>query len=466
MIGVPGRTFWLLLFALLLDFSQPAAAFNPASLAAGLFGGGVSGNLSGLVAAIFGGKKGEAEHNSITSRVLAAKTLNARNTVNTQNLNCRIATHNTLTPATEAAMRLNNLTTENGIIGLMFNQNYTPMRLSISHLYRLCQNGQLTPQVFGQKWFDDNECIDNPRTAYDYLKASTILDSPLLLAPTQAQMNILNNPEGSTPATVKATFDALNDKQKKFLGALRYCENLVIGRMLNNIRNGEAMTPANMMASTQNAQRNGALLAARKACGNEMARRTGTDITLLPASPYRDSFERNGPKLINYLVNKRGYDPRLVYTYATDADYDSNNPIGGAANPRIYVSNYLADQHLRAHAMDMDCVNYADTGTDAIKTSNALRCSQIALEFDQKELMKRKIFVDAVAAIGEGWGGSSASTTPIKDVSYEPGIGLGAEPLLQETSLHGVSERHAPLVVPKQSVMPLHQSASRQERPW
>lgn len=406
------------------------------TLAIGAAGGGIASNLTATAAATFDAQKSAVEHEGITKKVIADKMLAAQNTVNTENLSCRLGTRNTLLAGTKQVAASVRKTNEQSLLNLIYHPNYTPMRLSISHIYRLCQNGQLTPEVFGQKWFNDNQCIDNPRTAHDYLKTSTILDSSVLVPPTQAQMDILNNPEANTPAQVQSTFTALNDKQKKYVGAIRYCENLVIARLLTQtIRNNDAAASKNAAAIGQNMGANASVALLADACNKEVARRTALDPNApggMSAGPYRTKLQDNGKKIIDFLVNKRGYDPRLVYAYATDADYDNNNPIGGSANPQIFISDYLLERYSRDYSLSIKCVNYGDTGTDAVKTKNALACAQNAANYDLAEVTNNANFIAAVSDIG-GTGQFNGSTgTPVKPANYMAPDDFGT---LQEATL-------------------------------
>lgn len=406
------------------------------TLAIGMAGGGIASNLTGTAAATYDAQKAAAEHDGIAKKVIADKMLTAQNTVNTENLSCRLGTRNTLLAGTKqvaASVRKRN---EQSLLNLIYHPNYTPMRLAISHIYRLCKNGQLTPDVFGQRWFDDNECIDSPRTAHDYLKTSTILDSSILVPPTQAQMDILNNPESNTTAQVQSTFTALNDKQKKYVGAIRYCENLVIARLLTqNIRNNDAAASKNAAAIGQNMGANASVALLADACNKEVARRTALDPNApggMSAGPYRTRLLDNGRKIIDFLVNKRGYDPRLVYAYTTDADYDSNNPIGGSANPQIFISDYLLERYSRDYSLSIKCVNYGDTGTDAVKTKNALSCAQNAATYDLTEVTNNANFIAAISDISSTGQFNSSGETPVKPASYMAPDDFGT---LQEAAL-------------------------------
>ncbi len=417
-----------------LQVAQITATTAAIVAAIGEAGGGEGAATNGPVAATVDAAKSAAEHNTFVQMRETYHQVRAENTINMQSTNCRLATKNLITPATENITKTVKQLQERGIVdGLFFNPSVTKQRIAAGALYRLCQNGQLAPGDFGQAWFTANNCIDDPSSVHDFLKISTILDSAVLIPPAQADMNMFNNPEASTPAAVAAAWNGLNDKQKKYVGATRYCENLVLSKIQpQQIRNDAAMTPANMNIIAQNLSAVSALSSARDMCVNELARRTAIDPTLLGGSPHAQALIDDGEKVINFLVNMRGADPRELYAYATPADYAANNPIQAGGKPKAWVSQYVIDRHPRDYGLSIKCVGYGDTGTDSQKTSNAIACAQMAATWEKNEAQRKKNFIEAVAAIDQTPGFSDSAPSATR-AGYVPG--QQQAPLLQDAAL-------------------------------
>ncbi len=406
-----------------LQVAQVAMTTAAVVAAIGAAGGGDGSSNNGPVAAAQDAAKSAAEHNTAVQMAETYRQVRAENTLNTQSTNCRLATKNVVAPAMEEVSRFSKMMQERGIVdNLFFHSSMTPQRIAAGALYRLCQNGQLAPTDFGQSWFTTNSCIDDPATVHDFLKISTILDNPVLIPPSQATMDILNNPEASAPAAVAAAWNALNDKQKKYVGATRYCENLVLSKVRpQEIRGDAAMSPSNMAGIVQNFGAISSISSARDMCVNELTRRVAIDPTLLPAGPHRDAVEQNGEKIINFLTNMRGADKRALYAYATPADYAADNPIPGAGgNPKAWISQYVIDRHPRDHGLSIQCVNYADSGTDAQKTGNAISCAQMAATWEKQEAARKKTFIEAVAAIDQAPQFVESQASPLRS-GYMPG---------------------------------------------
>lgn len=428
--------------------------------AIGAAGGGDGSSNNGPVAAAQDAAKSAAEHNTAVQMRETYRQVRAENTFNTQSTNCRLATKNIVAPAMEEVSRFNKMMQERGIVDKMFfNTSMTQQRIATGALYRLCQNGQLAEADFGRSWFTVNNCFEDPATTHDFLKISTILDNPVLIPPPQATMDILNNPEASAPAAVKAAWDALNDKQKKYVGATRYCENLILSKVKpQEIRGDAAMAAGNMASIVQNFGAISSLSSARDMCVNELSRRVAIDPTLLPAGPHRDAVEQNGEKIINFLVNMRGADKRELYAYATPADYTANNPIPDASgNPKAWISQYVIDRHPRDHGLSIQCANYADSGTDAQKTANVISCAQMAATWEKQEAMRKKTFIEAVAAIDQTPEFAAPQAAPLR-TGFSPGggaamvheaalevPGFDKQPLRLDEMLHTMDAVHVPM---------------------
>lgn len=385
--------------------------------AIGTGGGGEGASHNGPTAAYIDAGKSEAEFNAASTFAETYRLSRANNTLNTQSTHCRLGTKNLLAPATDIIAKAARTLQERGVIdGMFFNTAMTPQRIATGALYRLCQNGQLAPNDFGQKWFTTNQCIDDPTTVHDFLKISTVLDNPVLIPPPQATMDILNNPEASAPAAVLAAWNGLNDKQKKYVGAQRYCENLVTGRIKpNDLRGDSAMSSANMALVVQNFSAIATLSGARDMCADEMTRRVAIDPVGMAAGTVRTALQDNSDKLTNFLVNMRGANPRELYAYATPADYAANNPVPGAGGqPKPWISQYVVDRMPRDYGMSIKCSSYSDSGSDAERTGNALGCTQLATKWEQSEEQRRKNFMEAVAAISQTPGFVAGQATPLR----------------------------------------------------
>jgi hypothetical protein len=364
----------------------------------GQVGGGIGSAIAAASAAIPEIEKSKVESIFAHEMIAATRGIAAKNALNTQSTNCKLALSNRLD---NSAKRFANEVVEkneDSLLDLLNDGNkHSALRLAIGHLYRLCQNGQLAPDDLGSKWFAANKCIDDPRTARDFLKMSTIFDSRILVQPSQAQMTILDNPASSTPATVLTTWNALNDKQKKYVGAMRFCETLIIGYVRpNEIKNDATADTLNMAILGANNARGSVLQESYDICMQAVARRTGLDPVTQPPSAERTALEQNGMKIGYYLVGKRGYPARSIYAYSNNANYDSNTPILLAGKPKIFVSPYLLDLQQYVYSMSMECVGYANQGSESGKSSNALECQRMALNWEKAEAREKTRFIRAI----------------------------------------------------------------------
>jgi hypothetical protein len=347
---------------------------------------GLTGGVGGQGAAIMEAAKNLSFLLSALMSATTYATLSSETVFDTDNQNCRLTNATAIDHLMQNTARIANRAQEEGMVGLINNPRTTPMRAAMSHLYRLCQNGQLTPQDFGQRWFAENRCLNNPSTAHDFLKASTILDSPVLVPPTQAQFDILLNPASHPQATVASTFNALNDKQRKYMGAINYCLNLIIGHIFNGPKDNAALLPENMYTAAVNRLGNGMLTSTGSACTRAIAQREGREVSSLGAQA-----EERARKQVNLLVES-GYDPRQLYVYADDTALANNTPIGGGT-PVIHINEVVGRLAQRAHALSLECRGYADKGTQAAKTTSHLRCAEMAQDMRLQELNERRDFL-------------------------------------------------------------------------
>ncbi|MGB4101361.1 MAG: hypothetical protein WBK91_05595, partial [Alphaproteobacteria bacterium] len=128
-------------------------------------------------------------------------------------------------------------------------KEFSPTRMAASWLYRLCKSGQLrrgtaaanfTDSDFGVDWFDQNRCVSDPVREHAFLRPSTILDNAVLVPPSKQEQETLDNPatydpaDGGTPVvgTPAAVWARLKDKQKLFVSARLFCENLTMSRLI------------------------------------------------------------------------------------------------------------------------------------------------------------------------------------------------------------------------------------------
>ncbi len=418
-----------------LQVAQITATTAAVVAAIGTNGGGNGGATEGAAAASFEAQKSAAGMVNSGTMVGAYREANVASVINPQSLNCRLSTANRVAAATQSISRGVSKNLERGVVdNTFFNANLTPQRIAVASLYRLCQNGQLAPEDFGQAWWTANGCFSDPTTVHDFLKISTILDSPVLIPPSQAQMDILNNPESYAAGTASNVWNnQLNDKQKKYVGAQRYCENLVASRMRpQNIRNDAAMTAGNMTAISMNFGAASAVASVSNMCSREMARRVALDTASLPAGPYRQELEDNGPKMINLLVNMRGADPRALYAYATPADYTANSPIAGAAGPKPWISEYVKGMVAEAHGLSDKCAGWGNSTSSAATTGTFLECNMMVAQYERNEAANKKAFIEAVAAIDQSPNFVDAAGSAAVKINHE---GQPARPMLQDASL-------------------------------
>jgi hypothetical protein len=434
-----------------LQVAQIAATTAAIVAAIGEAGAGSGSAESGPTIAAEDAAQNAAGQGTAVAELQTFHKVRAETTSNTQSTNCRLATKNALAPVMEDINKSAKKLQERGVLeGIFFNKAATPQRVAAGALYRLCQNGQLAPQDFGTTWYTVNNCINDSDSVHDFLKISTILDSPVLIPVTGTaavagnppKMDVLNNPEAYTPADVAAVWNGLNDKQKKYVGATRYCENLILSKLRpQTIRNDAAMTAANMSVIAQNMSAASALSSVRDVCISELSRRVALDPALMPAGPSKTAMTTSSDKIINFLVYFRGADARELYAYASAADrnavnvvngHDIGNPIGGAT-PTPWVSQYVIDRHPRDYGLSIKCVGYGDTGTDAAKTGNAIACAQMAATWEKNEAQRTKNFIEAVAAIDQTPEFSDAVAAHTR-ARYNPMP--QSHPLLQDASLN------------------------------
>jgi hypothetical protein len=367
-------------------------------MAWGMASGAISSNLSALTTTIWDSAKSFGDKVNASEMIQANRERLAKEAINTQSANCRLATQAKVATATAAITSAMVKQSDDDLQDTINNGNNTILRRAAIILYKACQNGQLQPNDFGTNWFTVNKCINDPTTAHDFVRASTILASPVLIAPTQAQFDILNNPVANGPTTVAATWNTLNDKQKKYVGALRFCDNLVALKISpDNPINDANKLAANIVIKVANDSEAGKVATAYHACRNEVAQRTGVETTLLPSGAFTTDLDSNAAKTVRYIVNERGADPRLFYAYSSAANYAAGTPILAAdGKPRIYPNNHTNILYSAAYGKSMACANHADNVTGAFTTLANIKCATLALNAETLLLKMRINFMKAV----------------------------------------------------------------------
>lgn len=324
-------------------------------------------------------------------------------------------------------------TLANGVTqGIFLNRNMTPQRAAVGLVYRLCQNGQLTPAVFGPKWFTDNQCINDPDSAYAFLNPGTILDSPVLVMPTAAALDVLNNPETppNTPASVAAVWNGLQDKEKKWVGAMRFCEILFISRARPPSLSGDAMmTMAGMASAAKNVSALARLDLSSKACRDEVERRTAPDYDA-DSSASTQNIKAAAPFIAAFLLSpESGVDPRQFHQYGSAADRNADT---GRSKP--YISPYLVERH--AHDLCASSKNAIDVqesfGSDPEKFNVHLSCEQTMAAWKIREAQRRDTFYAMAMNIGQTMSDYGADVNAPVKIRHD---GDGKRDLLREAAL-------------------------------
>lgn len=329
---------------------------------------------------------------------------------------------------------------ESGLNDLATNRNYTPSRLAVGWLYRLCKSGQLrrgtAPNFddsdFGKKWFDANQCIDSPVQTHAFLNPTTILDHTILVAPSKDQMDVLNNPESAYPpnppmpgGTPEVVWAALTDKQKLFVGAKLFCENLAMSR-INPIRftSDQAMMPGNMPAITNRLSSNGLMATAQSLCQYEVARRTAADPENpdLVADPAMGLVLSRGQKVATFLTGTEAKNPEEVYAYNTDATgANVGAPVvitagPDAGKPKAFISPYLIDRFGNDYCDSQDTAdNFSfKSGDEAERSGTSLDCLTVTARWQLNNISHRLAFSQTVLGMPDMDPNGEPQTAPAK----------------------------------------------------
>ncbi|MEJ0061714.1 MAG: hypothetical protein WDO70_00550 [Alphaproteobacteria bacterium] len=392
--------------------------------------------------------------------ISAVRQIKGAKTVNMESKNCRIHTGNKISHTVSAYSRTVAMTLEGKEITQFFGGN-PEMRLSVTALQRLCRNGQLAPNDLGLRWFVDNGCFSDPSSVHDFLKASTILDNPVLLMPSANQMNCLENPNDPVACvgSPQAVWRSLNDKQRRYVGAVRYCETLEGGHSatMDGITGDVALSPLGMAAAMAKFASFAKVTTATDVCRAELARRTAADVEAILATvatdPAMRDMQNNAPRIME-LLSTEGDDmapykarkcetvpygttyvgPASAGTSFQVVDCPSATDFSPSASPtaklphKVYLSQYVLDRYARDFCMSREAAasNYVDTGTDTEKTGNILDCNIVASLWDQHEIESKHNFVAVVRALqGIGRNIGATPAAPIKASRYEAPGGDG-----------------------------------------
>ncbi|MEJ0061712.1 MAG: hypothetical protein WDO70_00540 [Alphaproteobacteria bacterium] len=364
----------------------------------------------------------------------ALRKVRAQRTVNMQSKNCRIHTAHKLTPALANYKRSVLTKLDGELIEAYFDTVMSGGRGAIIAMQRLCRNGQFLKDDFGIEWWKAmsdpaNPCFEDPAFAHAFLKSSTILENMVMVQPSVEQMTCLDNPDAysstvpNSPCTkwsgkIKDAWDSMTDKQKLYVSAVRFCQNIEMQAIRPNTITGDrAMDPNNMSAITQNFSTLGKLSTLIRTCYDEVARRTapdpdgkladGTKLAVGDPLMKANSIGENGIRIGNNL-RKSGILPKVYQAYKSDGTpvlgedvYGANGvgPPDGTPDPRTYVSEAL----LQYYRDIVFCKNNhsfeGDSGTDAVKTAILAQCNQLKNIAEQREEIYRSAFNQFAASV-------------------------------------------------------------------
>jgi len=371
----------------LMDMAMTAAI--------GLKGGGDGFAKSGMATVEFEAEKSASKQKLFNKMLPMQREFRAENTLNMQNGNCRLQTMQKTTTTLEARFEKTvaaNL--EDGLLDMFFSHN-SPQRARVAALQRNCKNGQFAPADFGQKWWDamastGHPCFEDttdadgdgrPDFLHAYASPNIVLDNLVMVPPTPTQMEVLNNPDGG--GDPKAVWQSLGTRQKTYVSAVRYCENLALGALKPlSIQNDAALDPANAPIILQNFAAMAKLDTLIYACRAEIARRTAPDPAQVSAT--MPQFVASSKKIGEFL-KRSGVNPALFQegtkNYISPAllAYGRNNAFCNSPETQKSIQ--------------------ADSGTESEKTRIMQRCEQLKLTSSSTEAIYREAFSSMVAGL-------------------------------------------------------------------
>ncbi len=397
-------------------FTGAMAASAQAIIAAvGLMGGGTASAKQAQVAAAQDAAKSKAEHHTYVAMRETYHNVRANQTVNMQSVNCRLQTiNNTIAVVKEKFEGAVAFNLQDGVINLFFNHNFSPARTRVATIQRNCKNGQLLRTDMGSAWWDainaaspaTSQCFEDttdvdgdgqPDFAHAFMKATTVLDHRVMVAPSSADMTVLNNPDGGgNPQTV---WNGLTVKQKLYVSAVRFCENLALYALQPlGVSGDAAMAAENQATILQNLAAIGKLDALVYACRSELARRTAPDAAAMVAAGYTDMqpVVDNAAKVAELLL-RTGAQKR------SSGEADEFQEIIGGTTVSYVSPALLAYARSEAFCNNNETMKsiYSDTGTDSKKTDNVVQCELLKMTNLETEQIYRSLFNDMIGGIGK-----------------------------------------------------------------
>lgn len=373
--------------------------------ALGLHGGGTAANKQGNSAATFDAEKSEAAMENAGESVVEQRRANMEMVTNNQSLNCRMHTMDNVSRAiTQKFQQAVAFNLQDGVINLFFNRSFTPDRTLVASLQRNCKNGQLRRTDMGDGWwnainaasaptsqcFEDATDVDGdgvPDFAHGFMRPSTILDYRVLIPPSNAQMDVLNNPESAALGGPQAVWGTLTPKQRAYVSAVRFCENIALTALKPlDVYGDEALDVRNMSTALTNMAAIAKLDALVYACRSELARRTAPDAAAMVGAGFNDMTElvNNNPRVGEILI-RSGVNPQEFREGGTD--YMSAAMLAYGRG-EAFCSSMATSKSM-----------YADSGTDDQKTQNILRCEQLKLYYKETEDIYRSLFSNMVNGV-------------------------------------------------------------------
>jgi hypothetical protein len=353
---------------------------------------GATGSMSTIGTSAIDAANGAGKVMAGTGSAAAYAGLAARQVFDVDNENCRLQASNNAVKRLEDNQRLLTGDLEDGLINLFLNPRIgSRERLLAITMQGNCRNGMLVPDAIGQQTFTRLGCFSDPDFVFASSKPSTLYDLPerVLIQPTQAQLNILLNPNSG--GNYQATWNALSVQQKKWMAAYRYCEQTIVGAggltPMGNLRDNTAQTPENMMVAVNNLSAFAKLNAMAYICAQEIARRTGADPASL-GTGMADNNARIGNQLVGFGLN-----PASWRVGSTDYISPLLNAYAGSV---VYCAPRSPSDPLK------NTTGQADRGTNAQRTQNTLLCSVgLTQTFHATEQVYTMMRNDMIAGVGQ-----------------------------------------------------------------
>jgi len=373
-------------------------------LAIGLAGAGKASTNSATVIALEDAAQNMAGQNTAVQELQTFHEVRATHSTSMQSVNCRLQTVNdTASMIQEKFQQTVALNLQDGVINLFFNKAFDPRRTRVATMQRNCKNGQFLKTDFGITWWNGlnaaspatGQCFEDltdadadgaPDFSHGFMYSSTVLNHRVLVPPSSADMSILNNPDDPANAkTAQATWTGLNAKQKLYVSAVRFCENMALYALQPmGVRGDAAMSPDNQQVIMQNFSAIAKLDALVYACRSEVARRTAPDAAAMVTAGYADmaKVKDNAEKAAVMLIGS-GAKPEEFQ------DLDAGGALVSYMSPAM-----LAYARSEAFCANHDAVKafYADQGDDAAKTKIVLRCEALKMTNQETEHIYRSLF--------------------------------------------------------------------------